>query len=122
MAIDGHTEEQSNQILERLSLEMQGNMYNYIFDPSEAVFRVVPLLYKSERQLPTERQVMFALGKIEDIADSYFDKLDTETTYMDFETFELLVQSVVGKEVSGVPILNMLASQGVVQVAESIRW
>lgn len=124
MIVDGHTTQRINDLLERLSLEMNGNLYNYWFVPSENYFKGQPTIYKSTKELPTEKQVMFALGKIGDIADGYLEKLDREDRLMDFETFETLVESIVGKPVSGVPILNMLASVGevIIEHDKGIRW
>ena len=124
MTIDGHTQEQVGQLLERLSLEMNGNLYDYWFMPSENYFKGQPSLYHSKKTLPTEKQVMFALSKISDIAEGYLNKLDNEDRLMDFETFETLVESIIGKPVSGVPILNMLASVGevIIEHEQGIRW
>ena len=124
MVKNGRNTEEVDVLLERLSLEMNGNMYNYWFMPSENYFKGQPTIYKSTKELPTEKQIMFALGKIGDIADGYLEKLDSEYRLMDFETFETLVESIIGKPVSGVPILNMLASVGevIIEHEQGIRW
>ena len=124
MVKNGRNTEEVDVLLERLSLEMNGNMYNYWFMPSENYFKGQPTIYKSTKELPTEKQIMFALGKIGDIADGYLEKLDSEDRLMDFETFETLVESIIGKPVSGVPILNMLASVGevIIEHEQGIRW
>lgn len=119
----GFNEDEAQMILERLSLELNGNLYSYTYDPAEEAFRALELLYESVKTLPTEREILFALGKITDIAEGYLDKLDDDNSMMDFETFETLVESIVGKKVSGVPILNRLASVGeVVVTGDLIRW
>ncbi len=125
MSLDGYTKDEVDEVLKRLSLELNGILYNYRFDPSGNQFIKLSVPYKSDLTLPTEKQIMYAISRMGETKKEFFDNKDLKdiNTEMSFELFQTFVEAVVSKPISGVPILNMLLKlEKVVVLDEIIRW
>lgn len=125
MSVDGYIKEEADEILKRLSLELNGILYNYKFDPSGNQFVGLSVPYKSDYVLPTEKQILYAIGRMDETKKEFFDNKDLKNTNteMSFELFQTFVEAVVSKPISGVPVLNMLLKlEKVVVIDEFIRW
>ncbi len=107
---DGLTVDETNKLLELISLDMNCHIYNIRFDPIDSLFRNSPTVLESDNQLPTERQILYAVGQLEKFRDKYFSQLADNS--IEFENFQTIVTGIIGKPISAVPVVNFMMAEG----------
>lgn len=116
---DGLNKQETDQVLESLSGQVFGMLYDYIY--ANDGFRAIEPLYECDKAKPTTDDILYANQHFDKIA-SFFDNQEGHIEWSIPNFTEIFDSIFLPRELSMVPILNYLISQDKVMYAnEKIR-
>lgn len=109
-----------DDLLSRISLDMNCYLYNIRFDPIENLFLSSPTTFTSDLPLPTERQILYVAGQLEKFRDKYFEHIEDDV--LEFKSFQAIVNGIVDKKISAIPIINfMIVEEKLALIGDGIK-